>query len=70
MSIPWPDELAMLLCAFSDDDKAGESRQHMKTILRYAHLCHCLGLRDFSATARERFPAMQNLICEGIFQNL
>ncbi|VDN99500.1 unnamed protein product [Rodentolepis nana] len=70
-TLPWPDEIAMLLCAVVNDDNGDVSnhcrgKQQIQKILKYLNLAFAICFREFSATARKRFPAMQSILAEGL----
>nr|CDS30419.1 bestrophin 1 [Hymenolepis microstoma] len=70
-TLPWPDEIAMLLCAVVNDDSDDEciyggGKHQIQKILKYLNLTFAICLRDFSATARKRFPVMQSILAEGL----
>lgn len=69
-TLTWPDEIAMLLCATVSDVSIanlphGHAKHQMHKIMRYLNLAFAICLRDFVATARRRFPAMQSILAEG-----
>ena len=67
--LPWPDELAIRLCACvenkDDGNDSNGGHQQMQKLLRYIHLAYGLGLRWFVATARNRYPTHQSFLAEG-----
>ncbi|VUZ49101.1 unnamed protein product [Hymenolepis diminuta] len=69
-TLPWPDEIAMLLCATVNDDSSDDclnrrGKQQIQKLRQYLNLSFAICLRDFAATARKRFPAMQSILAEG-----
>ncbi|VDL86436.1 unnamed protein product [Schistocephalus solidus] len=61
VAIPWPDELVMLLAAYTHGNSK-RLRHQLKTFVRYINLSFCLATRGMSSRMRRRFPTKQQLL--------
>lgn len=63
-SLPWPDELAMLLSAYSKGN-SDHIRMQRRTIMRYMNLAYVLASFLCCSRTRLRFPSEFSLISAG-----
>nr|VZI14485.1 unnamed protein product [Spirometra erinaceieuropaei] len=61
ITIPWPDELVMLMAAHTHGNSK-RIRHQLKTFVRYINLSFCLATRGISSRVRRRFPTEQQLV--------
>ena len=66
MLLPWPDELAMCLNAYTNGNTE-RTRMQRRTIVRYVNLSYALVARAISSRTRLRFPTDASLIDAGMF---
>lgn len=65
-ALPWPDELAMILSAYTEGN-SDHVRLQRRTIMRYMNLAYVLATLAVSSRTRIRFPSEFNLISAGLF---
>nr|CDS32382.1 bestrophin 3 [Hymenolepis microstoma] len=64
-TLPWPDELAMLLSAYAKGNSE-RVRIQRRTVMRYVNLAYILASFDCCSRTRLRFPSEFSLISAGI----
>ncbi|VDO00612.1 unnamed protein product [Rodentolepis nana] len=64
-TIPWPDEIALLLSAYIPDDSV-LTKQKMKTFMRYINLANTITLRLFCSRIKKRYAVDQILLADGM----
>uniref|UniRef100_A0A0R3T3I7 Bestrophin homolog n=1 Tax=Rodentolepis nana TaxID=102285 RepID=A0A0R3T3I7_RODNA len=64
-TLPWPDELAMLLCAYSRGN-SDRVRMQRRTVMRYMNLAYVFASFDCCSRTRLRFPSEFSLISAGM----
>lgn len=63
--LPWPDDLAMSLVAYTHGNNEYVRKQR-RTIMRYINLSYVICFRNISSQVRLRFPSEFNLIQAGM----
>ncbi|VUZ44728.1 unnamed protein product, partial [Hymenolepis diminuta] len=63
--LPWPDELAMSLVAYTHGNNEYVRKQR-RTIMRYINLSYVIYFRNISSQVQLRFPSEFNLIQAGL----
>lgn len=63
-AIPWPDELALTLAAYTHGN-SDHIRKQMGNLVRYANLSFILWSQNNSSQGRARYPTDYHLIAEG-----
>ncbi|VDN10054.1 unnamed protein product [Dibothriocephalus latus] len=65
VTIPWPDEIVMLLAAHTNGNSKRLKHQ-LRTFVRYINLSFCLATRGISSRLRRRFPTEQQLLASAL----
>jgi len=68
LSLPAPDNTAILSCAFNRSSDYLSERLLKRTVIRYLNLSLCLALRTVSFTVKRRFPDLVHLVDSGLLR--